>query len=521
MKYSLNLILEKSRVDKQKYIYYDNKKENTYGEVRLWDGESESLDRKEILYVTSVETYFQWTDKEITEFPENCALVLTDEKNQWNVQYMQYQNRLLKMKSNLVIIKNITLVRSCNLLADSIHFLNHVVETFRNAVIDHRELQYIIELFYDFMGNPAYIVDSSFKVLAIDRRNNMRELSASWRRMEDNGYLQYDIVAKMMKDNELSEMESSDKAQWVSSEHFYTPFINYNLRRKKKLTGHLFIINMFRQITRGDIELSNILGSLIEKAMETDQKYQTKRGRLYEYFLSDILSGKMTDREEIKRQMFSLGYPAKCFYLVVILDSQDVQLNEIAEERLFQLLEQLKGCKPIHYEDKIAGLFPFKKNEEEKYILKKIAEITENFRIQAGISEAVWGYDQLHICTQQAMAALEFGEGQEKRVWYFEKCVMIYLYKKIFSGKDIQILKPFGLRRLRDYDKQNHTAYTETLLSYLWHERNVVETSRDLFIHRNTLTYRINKIVEITGLDMDDPVLRLRILLTCMRKDEM
>ena len=34
-----------------------------------------------------------------------------------------------------------------------------------------------------------------------------------------------------------------------------------------------------------------------------------------------------------------------------------------------------------------------------------------------------------------------------------------------------------------------------------------------LFIHRNTLAYRIRKIEEITGLDLDDAAIRMRILI--------
>lgn len=54
----------------------------------------------------------------------------------------------------------------------------------------------------------------------------------------------------------------------------------------------------------------------------------------------------------------------------------------------------------------------------------------------------------------------------------------------------------------------------KTLLVYLRHERNVVETAQVLVVHRNTLNYRVRKIEEITGMDLNDADIRLRILLT-------
>ena len=119
----------------------------------------------------------------------------------------------------------------------------------------------------------------------------------------------------------------------------------------------------------------------------------------------------------------------------------------------------------------------------------------------------------MHHACLQAQVALQYGDEKEKRMICFEHAALYYL-KQIFDKKqDLDILEPPGLQRLREYDEQNHTDYMQTLLNYLQHERNVVETSEALFIHRNTLAYRIRKIEEITGLDLDDAAIRMRILI--------
>ena len=41
-----------------------------------------------------------------------------------------------------------------------------------------------------------------------------------------------------------------------------------------------------------------------------------------------------------------------------------------------------------------------------------------------------------------------------------------------------------------------------TIQKFFQNNLNISETSRQLFVHRNTLVYRIEKVQKITGLDM-------------------
>jgi purine catabolism regulator len=56
-------------------------------------------------------------------------------------------------------------------------------------------------------------------------------------------------------------------------------------------------------------------------------------------------------------------------------------------------------------------------------------------------------------------------------------------------------------------------ALRETLEAYLRHSGNTRETCNELFIHRNTLTYRLRKIEELLRVDLDDGEVRATCLL--------
>jgi DNA-binding PucR family transcriptional regulator len=58
--------------------------------------------------------------------------------------------------------------------------------------------------------------------------------------------------------------------------------------------------------------------------------------------------------------------------------------------------------------------------------------------------------------------------------------------------------------KLLEYDSNNHTDYYKILKVYLQNNQNTNLTSEKLFIHRNTLNYKLNKIKDILGVDLKD-----------------
>ena len=57
--------------------------------------------------------------------------------------------------------------------------------------------------------------------------------------------------------------------------------------------------------------------------------------------------------------------------------------------------------------------------------------------------------------------------------------------------------------------------FLKTLYIYLKNERRTTETVKELYIHRNSLLYRLERIREITGFQLEDYRERLRMLLSC------
>lgn len=70
--------------------------------------------------------------------------------------------------------------------------------------------------------------------------------------------------------------------------------------------------------------------------------------------------------------------------------------------------------------------------------------------------------------------------------------------------------------RLYEYDRQNGTEYLETLYQYLLHDRNAVQAAKVLYVHRNTMSYRLEKLREMLTFDMEDGDTRIFVLMSIL-----
>ena len=118
-----------------------------------------------------------------------------------------------------------------------------------------------------------------------------------------------------------------------------------------------------------------------------------------------------------------------------------------------------------------------------------------------GVGSVAATLDELNNCYKEAQIALEVGK-------VFEEEKYILNYDNLGIGRLIYQL-PIKLCELflHEVFKKGDIASLddETILTinkFFENDLNVSETSRQLFVHRNTLVYRLEKIYKLTGLDL-------------------
>lgn len=142
--------------------------------------------------------------------------------------------------------------------------------------------------------------------------------------------------------------------------------------------------------------------------------------------------------------------------------------------------------------------------DEIEEMAKQIIDTVQTesmMHILVGVSSAAENINKLNNAYKEAQVALEVGK-------VFDEEKLILNYESLGIGRLIYQL-PIRLCELflqEVFKKGDLTLLdSETILTinkFFENDLNVSETSRQLFVHRNTLVYRLEKIYKLTGLDL-------------------
>ncbi len=119
-----------------------------------------------------------------------------------------------------------------------------------------------------------------------------------------------------------------------------------------------------------------------------------------------------------------------------------------------------------------------------------------------GRSLSFQGLENIAAYCEQAELVIKVNKGSKKRIHYFEDCAYTSLVEAFSAGFDWKCWVHPSLLHLRDMDVAQNTEYYKTLCIFLKNKGHYGNTVKDLYIHRNTLTYRLAKIESILNVDI-------------------
>ena len=133
-----------------------------------------------------------------------------------------------------------------------------------------------------------------------------------------------------------------------------------------------------------------------------------------------------------------------------------------------------------------------------------------------GVCEAYPGFSHLPQRLELAKLSLNLAKDTGGCAEFYDVADAYITFRSVEDCSP-ELICMRSITDLVKHDREHGTCYFETADRYIKNRFNAVRTANDLFIHRSTLLYRLERIKTQFGLDLDDKQLPLIHLLVSLR----
>lgn len=369
-------------------------------------------------------------------------------------------------------------------------------------------LQQIVDLAFEALGNPFFINDRAHAILAHTKKVEVED--PHWLHdITTGGKTQKPIVhQKREMDTVYKGSVKDSKPVIVTDSDLPYPRIIKALVIRGVHVGNLVMTTYFKSIKENDIEMVDIIASFVTNHMRNEHYFLSDNEHAKNNYFLRLLNGEKSTPESLMEHAKLLNWSRKQENYVIAMTSLDTELDE--SQNLKTVLEDfnaLLNCHSFFYNERIICVLS---TDYEISAWKSealtIYNLIEKWNLVAGVSQSFQSLDELrsHYLQADRMAETASILKNGKSLYTYDEYSIYHLMDIVPSGTNLKQFCHEKVIALEAYDIAHNTVLVPTLHVYLENFKSVSKTAELMFIHRNTVTYRINKCIELMNTQLND-----------------
>ncbi len=390
-----------------------------------------------------------------------------------------------------------------NVQTELYEYSHILMETF----ISGASLQDIITRTEQMIDNPIMVIDNSYRVICESGSESCGDVV--WCENIKNGYCSYEFITQF---NRISEVRNIS----TNSDAFLSGCLNSPLRRSicklrdgGHILGYLLAIELNSPFTELKMEILELVSKLVSRMIAHTDSVSFGGSSMQNLF-SDMLSGRLKSKDILQNYLNYSHIKMESSYYLISVNIKDYNLqghptNNTLEQELSKIMDYtLTACVGTNI------IFLTERRDSLVSVTNELQRHRDFFtdnNLTVAVSDNFTSLEDLSIYYRQT----NFTHRTIRRLNLDEKTICTYDNLRIM---DIITRNPTldnyldlvgsDYVNIRQYDDEHNTEYSKTLYYYIRWNHNLNRVAEILCVHKNTVSYRIQRAKELFDLDLKD-----------------
>lgn len=411
----------------------------------------------------------------------------------------------------------IILVHQCDVIiidhADLAEILNRIIFAFdkyrnwddklQNARHAPNPFQTILDTAHEILQCPMFFGNRNMHLYAITRQYSKDQLYEEWDDVKTYNTMPVRFLERLkslnLPEKYTNEIDPAVMPAWPGAQFEW--HIRANCYVNKSIWGHFYIYWLRKDVSPAIPQLTRHVADIYGQLIQDTQGLNSDKYSIYSW-LMEILDGHDVTIEAIRPIYWTLKWDEADTLILYKLSTSAVGYDNTLLHWLCDSFIEIAAFSIIFPYNESIIIIVRDIGRQPQMVRECIARHISVSDYHCGISLAFKGLNNIVSYYKQADYAIRYAPDLGGRIHSFKDSLLEGLASEMKSRLRWQDWILPSLFKLIESDATQGTEYYTTLYQLLVHKWHLGNTAKALYIHRNTLLYRLEKLEHLLDVDI-------------------